>query len=194
MMSRMWWYPRAPDPKPIHIHEPLWPDLQSSPSPSSCCSCRSCRRSLSQFHNLLHASHHSDQLVHHRLELFAAALHPTDFVTHLCEHVIHLGLCVVHFLNFEAHVYVPLFEVDSSRDLARTDALTECKDALDVTLERRHLVTLRCNFARHQDRRECLCACTCDVRTFMRRGFNFGLARKGREHTFNSKCRWFRTF
>lgn len=149
-MSRVWWDPRrAPDPKPIQIHEPVRPCLQPTAT--------SRFLSRSQAHNLLHASHHSNQLVHHQLELFTPPLHPTDLVTHLCEHVVH-RLRVVLFLDFDAHVYVPLFEVDPSRDLAGTDTLAECEDAVDEALQRRHVVTLRRDFARHQDRRECLCA------------------------------------
>lgn len=155
-VSRIWWDSRrAPDPITIHIHEPVRLYLQSSSSSSCSCSTSS-SRSLSQSLNLLHASHHLDQLVDHQFELFTAPLHPTDLVTHLCEHVVHLGLRVVHFPVFDAHVYLPFFEVDPSRDLTVADALAECEDAVDVTLQRRHVVALRRDFARHQDRRECL--------------------------------------
>ena len=154
-MNRVWWIPRrAPDPKPIHILEPVRPCLQSSTSSNS--TSYSYSRSLSQSHNLLHASHHSDQLVDHQLELFTAPLHPTNLVTRLCEHVVHLGLRVVLSLDSDAHVFVPVFEVDPSRDLAGTDAIAEREDAIDVTLERRHVVAFCCDFARHQYCRECL--------------------------------------
>ena len=156
--SRVRWNPRrTPDPKPIHVHEPVRPYLHSTSATTTTTSYHS-YHSRSRVHNLLHASHHSDQLVHHRLELFTAPVHPVDLVTHLCEHVVHLGLCVARFLVSDAHVYVPLFEVDPSRDLAVADALAECEDAVDVTLQRRHVVALRRDFARHQDCRECLCA------------------------------------
>jgi hypothetical protein len=174
-VSRVCWNPRrAPDPKPIHIHEPVRPYLQSS--------------SLSQPHkDILHASHHPDQLVHHRLELFAAPLHPTDLVPHICEHFVHIGLRVGYFPVSVTHVYVPFLvpflEVDPSCDLAGTDAFAECEDALDVTLQRRHFVALRRDFACHQDRRECLGA----VREReVRFGSPMGQPRK---RTFNSKCR-----
>jgi hypothetical protein len=106
--------------------------------------------SLSQFLRLLHRAHHTNQLVHHRLELFDAPLHPFDLVTDLREHVVHLGLGVVVavvVVVFGPDVSVPFFQVDPARDLAGTDALAECEDAVDVVLQRRHFVASRRHLA-----------------------------------------------
>lgn len=122
---RVWWNPpRAPDPKSIHVHELVRPYLQTTTTASTITTTTTTSRSLSQ--SLLHASHHTDQLVDHQLELFTAPLHPGDLITHPFEHVVHLGLFVVFFLVLDTHVYVPFMEVKTSRDLTGTDALAEC--------------------------------------------------------------------
>jgi len=105
---------------------------------------------LSSLLDLLHRTHHTDQLVDHQLKLFNAPLHPSNLVTDLREHVVHLGLAVFH-LVLRPDVSAPILQVDPPRDLARTDALAECEDAVDVILQRRHLVASRRHFACHQD-------------------------------------------
>jgi hypothetical protein len=80
-----------------------------------------------------HLFHHPDQLVHHPLELRAASLHPANLVADPREHVLHLRRRV-YGLVFGAHISVPVFQVDSPRDLARADALAECVDAVRVVL------------------------------------------------------------
>lgn len=104
---------------------------------------------------LLHLLDESDQFVDHRLELFAAPLHGTDLVTHAREHVVHLGRCV-QLVLFGAAVTVPLFHMDSPRDLSRADALTERKYAVRIVLKRRYVIAAHGDFACDEDRRECL--------------------------------------
>ena len=77
------------------------------------------------------------------------------------EHLVHLGLSVVHLFRSDEYVSVPVLQVDPPRDLARTDTLMECVDGVDVVLQRRHIVTLRRHFACHHDRRERLYARVC---------------------------------
>ena len=124
-----------------------------SPPPPAIAACRTLR--------LPHGSHHPDQLVDHRIELLNAPLNPTNLVAYLREHLVHLGLSVVHLFHSDEYVSVPGLQVDPPRDLARTDTLAECVDDVDVVLQRRHIVTLRRHFACHHDRRERLYARVC---------------------------------
>ncbi len=104
---------------------------------------------------LLHLIHEADQLVDHLLEILAAPLHGANLVTNPHEHVVHLRRGVRRVL-LGATVTVPLLHMDSPRDFSRADALTEREYAVHIVLKRRYVIAAHGDFARDEDRRECL--------------------------------------